>query len=105
MSVESIPQPDLRTRAALDDLQGMIRRRYPMAGFAIAHGEDPEGFYLKATVDLADVEEVVDQELLDRLFELQVDQGLAVYVIPLQPIERVLDEMKRRPILAYGFST
>ena len=56
-------------------------------------------------MDLADVEEVVDQELLDRLFELQVDQGLAVYVIPLQPIERVLDEMKRRPILAYGFST
>jgi hypothetical protein len=49
------------------------------------------------SVDLADVEEVVDQGLLDRLFELQVEQNLPVYVIPLQPVERVLAEMQKRP--------
>ncbi|MGH2461862.1 MAG: hypothetical protein ACRDIY_23650, partial [Chloroflexota bacterium] len=68
-----------------------------MVSFDVAHGDDPEGIYLKATVDLADVEEIVDQELLDRLFEFQVEQGLPVYVIPLQPVERVLQEMQKRP--------
>jgi hypothetical protein len=62
MSIERTPQLDPSIQAALDDLQGMIRRRFPMANVAIAHGDDPEGFYLKATVDLADVEEVVDQD-------------------------------------------
>jgi hypothetical protein len=96
MSVERLPQVNQSTRAALEDLQAMIRRRYPTACFAIAQGEDPEGFYLRATVDLADVDEVVDQGLLDRLFEFQVEQGLPVYVIPLQPIERVLEGNRTR---------
>ena len=97
MSAETTPQLDPSIQAAVDDLEAMIRRRYPMATFAIVRGDDPEGFYLKATVDLADVDEVVDQELLDRLFEFQVEQSLPVYVIPLQPVERVLAEMQTPP--------
>src|SRR5437667_11739334 len=93
MNAEQTPELDPSTRAALDDLQGMIRRRYPAATFSVARGDDPKGFYLKATVDLADVDEVVDQELLDRLFEFQVEQGLPVYVIPLQPLDRVLAQL------------
>ncbi|MGH2458721.1 MAG: hypothetical protein ACRDIY_07630 [Chloroflexota bacterium] len=78
----------------------MIRLRYPAARFVIALGDDPEGFYLKATVDLADVDEVVNQELLDRLFEFQVEQNLPVYVIPLQPMDRVLQEIGTTPAQA-----
>ena len=97
MSVESTPQFDPPTQVALDDLQGMIRRRYPTATFVIAQGEDPDGVYLKAIVDVADVDEVVDHVLLDRLFQFQVEQGLPIYVIPLKPIERVLAEAQTRP--------
>lgn len=95
MSIESRPQPDERTQTALDDLEGIIRRRYPMASFNVARGDDPEGIYLRATVDLDDVEEIVDQELLDHLFDVQVEQSLPIYVIPLQPVERVLAEMEK----------
>lgn len=97
MSAETTPQLGPSIQAAIDDLEAMIRRRYPTATFAIAHGDDPEGFYLKATVDLADVDEIVDQELLDRLFEFQVEQSLPIYVIPLQPVRRVLAEMPAPP--------
>ncbi len=97
MSVERTPPLDPPIQAALVELEGMIRQRYPAADFAIAQGDDPEGFYLRATVDLDDVEDVVDQDLLDRLFELQVKQGLPVYVVPLQPIERVVQMLHARP--------
>ena len=89
MSIENQRRFDQRTEAALTDLESTIRRRYPTATFTVTSGEDPEGIYLKATVDLDDVEEMIDQELLDRLFDVQVEQGLPVYVIPLQPISRV----------------
>ena len=49
--------------------------------------------YLKATVDLEDVDEVIDV-YRDRLLELQIDEGLPVYVIPLQPVARVLEQMQ-----------
>lgn len=97
MNTERTLHRDAPTQAALDDHQGMIRRRYPTARFAVAQGDDPEGFYLRATVDVADVDEVVDHELFDRLFDYQVEQGLPVYVIPIQPIERVLAELRTRP--------
>src|SRR5579859_5859508 len=96
MSVERGLHIDPPIQAALDDLRGLICRRYPMAHFTITQGDEPEGFYLKATVDLADIDEVVDQELLDRLFEFQVERDLPVYVIPLQPVERVLAEIQKR---------
>ncbi len=98
MSRERMPRLDKRTTAALGELQGIIHRRYSEVTFAVAHGEDPDGIYLKATVDLDDVDEVIDQELLDRLFDMQVDQGLPVYVIPLQPVERVLAAMEKHAV-------
>jgi hypothetical protein len=82
-------------QAAVDDLEKMIRGRFPAAHFAVARGEDPKGVYLKVTVDLDDVEEIVDQELQDRLFDLQVEQGVPVYIIPLHPRSRVLAEIDR----------
>lgn len=88
MSIESQLGLDQPTRAALADLESTIRRRYPDATFTVTTGEDPEGIFLKATVDLDDVEEMIDQELLDRIFAIQVEQGLSIYVIPFQPMSR-----------------
>lgn len=94
MTVERIQEDDPRVQKALADLQGLIHGRYPEATFEVAPGEDPEGIYLRATVDVEDTDEVVDT-IIDQLLEIQVEQRLPVYVIPVRPLKRVLEEMQR----------
>lgn len=94
MSTERVADLDEQTREALDELKGLIAGRFPQASFEVAHGDDPEGTYLKATVDTEDVDDVLDV-VLDRLFAIQVERGLPVYVIPLEPVERVLKKLRR----------
>ena len=84
---------DPRIQVAIEELKSLIRGRYPEAGFQTYHGEDPEGVYLDAVVDVADTDEVMDL-IIDRLLDIQVEQGLPVYVIPLQPVERVAAELQ-----------
>ena len=91
---EQTPALDAGTRTAINALRGIIAQRYPSAGFDIVRGEDPEGVYLRTTVDIEDVDEVLDL-VLDPLFTYQVEQGLPIYVLPLQPLERVLSEAQR----------
>jgi uncharacterized protein (UPF0332 family) len=93
MSAESTVTLDDRTREAIDELKTMIRDRYPRASFAVSHGEDPKGIYLDATVDIDDVDDILDV-VRDRLFTLQVDEGLPIYVIPLEPEHRVLGRLE-----------
>jgi len=93
MSAERRIDLDERIRSAVAELQALIHSRYPEATFVLTEGEDPPGTYLKATVDLDDVDEVIDS-FGDRLLELQVEERLPVYVIPLQPVERVLQSMR-----------
>lgn len=106
MSTERVPEFDKPTQNALQELKGLITEQYPQATFDVAHGEDPEGVYLKTTVDIEDVDEVLDA-VLDRLFAIQVERELPIYVIPLQPVERVMKELQRprwpaRPKLDWG---
>lgn len=72
MNDETMEGIDPRSRRALNDLQEMIRERYPGAWFDVAPGDDPEGIYLRATVDIDDVEQILDV-VRDRLFEIQVE--------------------------------
>lgn len=82
-----------RIMQALGEVQALIQRRYPTASFFITEGEDPVGMYLTATVDVDDTDEVVDV-FIDRLLELQVDERLPIYVLPVRPIERVLHDLR-----------
>src|SRR5687767_2242232 len=84
-----------RMQAAIDELKGLITTRFPQAAFVIEEGFDPEGVYLITTVDIADTDDVI-AVIGDRLVELQVDEGLPVYVTPLRPIERVVAELRNR---------
>jgi hypothetical protein len=84
-----------RMKEALDELKGLITARFPQAAFVVEEGFDPEGVYLITTVDIADTDEVI-AVIGDRLVELQVDEGLPVYVTPLRPIERVVAELRNR---------
>jgi hypothetical protein len=90
---ERIGEDDPRVQRTLGELQELIRGRYPQASFQTYRGEDPEGIYLDATVDVDDTDEVMDL-IIDRLLQAQVDEGLPVYVIPLRPLEKVLEEMR-----------
>ena len=77
-----------RMEEAVHELQRLITACFPQAAFVVEEGFDPEGIYLVTTVDIADTDEVTAL-VGDRLVELQVDEGLPVYVTPLRPIERV----------------
>lgn len=79
---------DPRVRAALNELRSMILHRYPMATFTISHGDDPEGIFLNVIIDIDDLDEVADV-VTGRLVDMQVEEGLPVYVIPEWPPERI----------------
>lgn len=78
---------DSRIQDALAELRGMITAGFPDATFEIEDGEDPEGVYLIATVDVDDRQEVIDL-FIDRLVTMQVDEALPVYVLPVRTPER-----------------
>ncbi len=69
--VESEP----RIQAALEELRGIIGRHFPTATFTVTRGEDPTGIDPTPVVDVEDLDEVTDV-FLDRLIELQVEEGL-----------------------------
>src|SRR6266581_4725319 len=83
-----------RIRDAVQELQGVISTRFPGTTFRVSRGhDDPENIHLNAIVDLEDPEQVLD--LVDeRLDQLQVEQSIPVYVIPLRTPERVLAAMQ-----------
>lgn len=87
---------DPKLHAAVAELEDLIRRQYPDAIFAVGLGHDPEGVYLTPTVDVEDTEAVFDV-VVDRLLELQIDDDLPLYVIPVRPIDRVMAELRARP--------
>jgi hypothetical protein len=78
---------------AVNELKGSISKRFPQASFVIEEGFDPKGIYLVTTVDTADTDEVMDV-IGDRLVELQVDEGLPIYVTPLRPMQRVIADLR-----------
>ena len=90
----SIPLPPAMEKA-VNELKGMISERFPQAFFVVEEGFDPKGIYLVTTVDIADTDEVIDV-VGDRLVDLQVDEGLPIYVTPLRPIQRVIAEFRER---------
>ncbi len=84
-----------RMQEAVEELKRLITEGFPEAAFVVEEGFDPEGAYLITTVDIADTDEVISV-VGDRLVELQVDEGLPLYVTPLRPIERVVAELRNR---------
>jgi hypothetical protein len=91
----TIDQSDPRIQQAIAELEALIRADYPEASFQVGVGEDPEGVYLTATVDVADTDAVMDV-VIDRLLELQIDEALPIYVIPIEPPARALEAIRRQ---------
>jgi hypothetical protein len=97
---EQMPEPiapderDPRIQAALDELRGLVLRRFPEATFTVARGDDPDGIYLTATVDVDDLDEVTDT-VVARMVDMQVDEGLPIFVVPDWPLHRVREHLRR----------
>lgn len=76
-------------QAAVEELQATIAQRYPAATFEVGPGEDePEALHLVATVDVDDPDEVMDL-VVGRLMQLQAEDNLPLYVIPVRTPERI----------------
>lgn len=90
------PQVSETTRQqAVDELQQLILATYPDTVFEVGSGGDnPDGTYITAIVNSDDPDEVMDL-VIDRLLQLQIDELLPVYVIPVRTPERVA-QMRRR---------
>ena len=86
-------EPTTRLDAAIAEIEALILSHYPEATFEIALGDDPEGTYLTATVDIEDTDKVMDV-VVERLLETQVEEGIPLYPIIVRPIERVLAELR-----------
>ena len=95
MIAERATSTDGRLDAAVAELQERILEHYPSATFDIAPGDDPDGVYITAIVDVADTDEVFDV-VVERLLKMQVEDGLPIHVLPVRPVERVIAELRER---------
>ena len=79
-----------RAQAAIDEVKQSILSRHPDATFKIHPGfDDPTSISLEVYVDLDDPHQVFD-EIIDRLVDIQVDDGIPLHVLPLHTPERAL---------------
>lgn len=83
-----------RIQNAVEELKTMILARYPNATFEVAEGEDPDGIYLYPTVDVEDTMEVL-YAVMDRVLEMEIEEDLPIYVVPLPPLERSVEWARR----------
>ena len=95
MSTERLSPTDPRMERAITEMQERIAARYPMATFEVEAGEEPEVVYLTAVMDLDDPDEVLDV-VIDRLLELEIDEGLPLYVVPARTPERIAAMLSER---------
>lgn len=84
-----------RMEHAVAEFEELIASRFPDATFAVRGGEDPEDVVLVATVDVEDMGDVV-AVFLDRLVDLQVDENLPIFILPVRPLERNLAILARQ---------
>jgi hypothetical protein len=79
---------DSPMQAAIDEIIGRILARYPSTTFTVGDAEDPDGLYIRAEVDVDDPDEVWET-FSDRIIDLQVEDGLPIYVVPVRTPDRI----------------
>jgi len=80
---------DDRTQQAVTELEGIISRHYPTATFRLSGAiDDPRSINLTATVDVDDPDEVLER-VVERVIDLNVDEGIPLHVIPVRTPERI----------------
>jgi len=79
-----------RMESALDEMRALILGRYPDATFDTGPSQDDATIvHLYAYVDVDDTDEVMDL-VVDRMVDIQAEEGLPLFVIPLQTPARAV---------------
>jgi hypothetical protein len=79
---------DKRALVFVDELKKTILERHPEATFELGPGgENPTAIFLDAYVDLDDPFEILD-EIGERVVDIQVDEGVPLFVMPRQSPDR-----------------
>lgn len=74
---------------AVVEVEGIIRQHYPTATFALSPAADtPGAVHLITTVDVEDTDAVVDT-VIDRVMDLQINEGIPLHVIPVRTPARI----------------
>src|SRR5688572_29795386 len=80
---------DPRINQALRELADIVRSAHPEATFEVMSAQDdPDLIHLVARVDVDDPDAVADL-VMDRMLEMQVEEELPIYLIPLRTPERI----------------
>ncbi len=74
-----------RILAAVDELKHLVRERYPGAEFDVFPSTNVNGIYMRIFVDIDDPGDV-NEAILDRVVEMQIDGGLPIYPVAVRPI-------------------
>lgn len=91
-------EDDPRIKAALAELQKTILDRFPDVQFRVEKGADLDAIWLVAIADVDDLDDVTDL-VISRTVDMQVNEGLPVYVVGNWPPERVREHLRRQPPL------
>lgn len=76
-----------RMEELIAEMKDRISRRFPTTTYEMYQGEDPVGIYLIAIVDTDDLEEV-NELFSSRIVDVQVDEGIPLFVITERTPER-----------------
>lgn len=88
MKTEREPRLSPRMQRGIEELKGLIQQRYPDAAFEVTCSpEDRHIVHLKPVVDVEDRDEVMDV-VIDRMMELQIDEHLPLFVVPVRSAAR-----------------
>lgn len=80
-----------QVQAAITELQDLIRRRFPEAQFSVELSpEDPDILHLVTMVDIEDADVVLDA-VVDRMMEIQIEEELPIFVIPVRSPARAAE--------------
>ena len=97
MNGEEEPVLDAKLSRAIEELKGLVCEHFPGTTFAVGSAPDePESILLWATVDVDDPDEVSDL-VLERMLEMQLDEHIPTYLVPIQTPERILASMEAQP--------
>ncbi len=80
ISLPVLPDAD-ELDAAVAEITALILARYPAAKFHVYWGDDPTGLHIQPAVDIDDFDEVLNV-VIERLLQLQIDDGLPIWVLP-----------------------
>jgi hypothetical protein len=76
---------------AIAELEGLIVSHFPEARFQVERSpESARIVHLTTTVDVPDLDLVIDT-VIDRMLELQTEERVPIYVIPVRPRRSPVD--------------